>query len=764
MTHRPKHSQPGIAARNPLTLALQAATLALAAATALPVMAQVAEPAASVKKSYHIPAGPLGRALSTFAMEAGVLLSFDPALTANKQTQGLRGEYGVQDGFSVLLAGSGLSLVRQADGSYSLQAITGAAAAQLPAVKISSSYEPLNAGVSGNRRVVSQEDIDRIQANDLEDVFRKTPSVAVGGSVGIAEKVYVRGLEDALLNVTIDGATQAGVLFHHAGRLSIEPELLKQVEVHAGAGVATDGPGALGGAIRFTTKDPEDLLRPGERFGALIKGGYFDNTEGYKASVNLFGRFNDNWSGMATVAKSDSDAITDGNGTELGGTESEQTMGFAKVVGKLTDSQTVRVSYDLREDDGVRAQRPQWVISDWNPGYPLKIERETVNLGYQLNPADNPFLNLEVTVYDTQAELEQNVIGRWGVYNGSSESQGVNLRNTTQLSSHELIYGAEYRDDTVNAGPGTDPSEQEENGSVTGFFVQDLYQVTDKLLLSAGVRYDDYELTDTDNQEFEADGFSPNVGVSYQLTPTFSVNASYAEALRGRQTMETFLLDSRMNDPELEAEESENTEVGFEYYRDAFGFSGTFYRAQIDNAINDQRIPVNGVPRWVFRNIGDIETEGFDLRVSYDWTQVQVGLSYSDFDSELAGDNGDLELNAYDHGALGNTIGKTWTADVAYQVNDALELGWNGRLVESLENIRTSAGTVDKSGYAVHDIYAQWFVTPDFNVTFTVKNLFDKYYIDHATNGSFEHIPGYEGIIGLSEPGRDLRLTLSWRI
>lgn len=764
MTYRPTPSQPAIAARNPLTLALQAATLALAAATALPALAQVAEPAASVKKSYNIPAGPLGRALSTFAMEAGVLLSFDPALAANKHTPGLRGEYGVQDGFSVLLAGSGLSLVRQADGSYSLQAITGAAAAQLPTVQISSSYEPLNAGVSGNRRVVSQEDIEHIQANDLEDVFRKTPSVAVGGSVAIAEKVYVRGLEDALLNVTIDGATQAGVLFHHAGRLSIEPELLKQVEVHAGAGVATDGPGALGGAIRFTTKDPEDLLRPGERFGALIKGGYFDNTEGYKASVNVFGQLNDDWSGMATVATSDSDAITDGNGTELGGTESEQDMGYAKLVGKLTDSQTVRLSYDLRVDDGIRAQRPQWVISDWNPGYPLKIERNTANLGYQLNPADNPFLNLEATLYNTRAKLQQNVIGRWGIYNGISESQGINLRNTTQLSTHELIYGAEYRDDTVNAGPETNTNAEEEKGTVVGFFVQDLYQVTDKLLLSAGVRYDDYELTDTDDQEFEADGFSPNVGASYQLTPTLSVNASYAEALRGRQTMETFLLDSRMNDPELEAEESENTEVGFEYYRDAFGFSGTFYRARIDNAINDQRIPVNGVPRWVFRNIGDIETEGFDVRVSYDWTQVQVGLSYSDFESELVSDEGDLELNAYDHGALGNTIGNTWTADLAYQVTDTLELGWNGRLVESLENIRTSAGTVDKEGYAVHDIYAQWFVTPDFNVTFTVKNLFDKYYIDHATNGSFEHIPGYEGIVGLSEPGRDLRLTLSWRI
>src|SRR5690606_32554197 len=154
------------AAHKPLTLALQAATLALAAAVALPAPAQTTAPASTVNKSFNIPAGRLRPALSTFAMEAGVLLSFDPALTANKPSSGLRGEYGVQDGFSVLLSGSGLSLVRQGDGSYSLQAITGAAAAQLPSVKIASSYEPLNAGVSGNRRVVKEEDISRIQAND----------------------------------------------------------------------------------------------------------------------------------------------------------------------------------------------------------------------------------------------------------------------------------------------------------------------------------------------------------------------------------------------------------------------------------------------------------------------------------------------------------------------------------------------------------------------------------------------------------------------
>src|SRR5690606_36828255 len=118
------------------------------------------------------------------------------------------------------------------------------------------------------------------------------PTVSVGGSNKISQKIYVRGIEDTLLNVTIDGATQAGYLFHHQGRLAIEPDLLKQVEVSAGAGSATNGPGALGGAIRFVTKDPLDLLRPGEQIGALLKAGYVTNTKGYKASTNLFGRIN----------------------------------------------------------------------------------------------------------------------------------------------------------------------------------------------------------------------------------------------------------------------------------------------------------------------------------------------------------------------------------------------------------------------------------------------------------------------------------------
>src|SRR5690606_19896238 len=79
--------------------------------------------------------------------------------------------------------------------------------------------------------VVGQEDIEFRQANDLADILRQTPSVTVGGSLGIAQKIYVRGLEDRQLNVTIDGAPQHGTLFPHIGRASLAPEMTDMCEL-----------------------------------------------------------------------------------------------------------------------------------------------------------------------------------------------------------------------------------------------------------------------------------------------------------------------------------------------------------------------------------------------------------------------------------------------------------------------------------------------------------------------------------------------------
>ncbi|WP_246065361.1 TonB-dependent receptor domain-containing protein [Hydrocarboniclastica marina] len=604
--------------------------------------------------------------------------------------------------------------------------------------------------------VVDAQTIERLQATDLEDVFRQQPTVTVGGSVGIAQKVYVRGVEDRLLNVTIDGASQAGSIFHHIGRLAIEPELLKQVEVQDGAGRATSGPGALGGAIRFETKDPEDLLRPGEDFGVLTKLGYFSNSEGYKANTTLFGRLTDDWSAMASLSQTDHDSIEDGDGNELPGTESRQRIGFAKVVGQLPADQRVSLSFDARKDEGERAQRPQWVRSSFNPVYPLEGERHTYTVNYDFVPAQNKLVNLGLTLYHTNTNLEQDVEDRWGLYYGEVESYGFDIRNTSRAGDHELVYGVDYRKDQVNAGYDEDPDAEEESAKVHGIYVQDDFQVTDKLLVTAGLRYDDYQLEDNSGVSFDDEGFSPNLGATYEFTREFSVNASYAEALRGPTVHDAFKLEGSQNDPDLEAERARNHEVGFNYDNAGWSLSGKVYLTRIDDVIGD---PLFGPTRY--ENLGELESRGILLAVAHQWKKLRAGLTYHRNEAELDGE----ALNTYEHNGIGTSIGDTWVADLNYAFSEDLAAGWAGRFVTGIDDLDTSVGEIDKPGYGVHDLYGQWQPTgtEDLVLTLTIRNLLDKQYLDHASNEDFEPIDDYEGIVGLPEAGRDIRLGLAVR-
>ena len=604
--------------------------------------------------------------------------------------------------------------------------------------------------------VVTEESIENYQASDLADVFAGQPEVAVGGSVGIAQKVYVRGLEDPLLNVTIDGATQAGALFHHTGRLAVEPELLKRVEVEAGAGRATSGAGALGGSLRFVTKDPEDLLRPGEQVGALVKFGSYSNTDGYRASTTLFGRLNDRWSTLVSVNQSDHERFKDGDGKRIPGTDSRQQLGFAKIVGHLPGDQTLKLSHEVRTDEGERPQRPQWQISSFNRLYDLDGRRDTTTVNYGFAPSGNPLVDLGLTVYYTESELEQNVADRWGRYFGFTRSIGGDLRNSSALGSHTLTYGVDYREDRVNAGGAADRKAEEESGTVTGVYLQDDYWVTDALLLSAGVRYDDYQLDDNNDQSFSDSDVSPNANVAWEVIDGLTLKAGYAEAFRGPSTHDTFKIDRAQNDPDLKGEKARNREVGFDYIYQNFTVSGEVYRSEIQDAIAD---PLSGPV--IYQNIGDLESDGYRIGTTYHWQGLQAGLSFHSNDAEVNGE----PLTVYVHNLLGNSMGDTWVADLSYRWDRNLEFGWQGRFVQGIDGLETSVGTIDKPGYGVHDLFLHWLPTgeEDLRLTLTVKNVADKQYIDHASNADYESIPGYEGVIGLPEPGRDIRLGLALR-
>lgn len=103
----------------------------------------------------------------------------------------------------------------------------------------------------GNEQIRSAR-IERRNAATTADLFVGESAITASGGAAIAQKVFVNGIEESLLSVTIDGARQNKSAFHHTGNVLIDPALVKKVEVNAGLAPADSGPNALAGTIALS--------------------------------------------------------------------------------------------------------------------------------------------------------------------------------------------------------------------------------------------------------------------------------------------------------------------------------------------------------------------------------------------------------------------------------------------------------------------------------------------------------------------------------
>ncbi|MDN2677800.1 TonB-dependent receptor [Janthinobacterium sp. SUN033] len=101
-----------VAVSSPNTLRTRLRPLALAAMllASAGLHAQAVARAAPAVASYAIPAGPLAGALNRYAQQAGVSIVVDASRVQGLTSAGLQGSYAIDDGFAVLLRGSGYAI------------------------------------------------------------------------------------------------------------------------------------------------------------------------------------------------------------------------------------------------------------------------------------------------------------------------------------------------------------------------------------------------------------------------------------------------------------------------------------------------------------------------------------------------------------------------------------------------------------------------------------------------------------------------------
>lgn len=159
--------------------------------------------------------------------------------------------------------------------------------------------------VKGQRNApaaVERVNLNRIQQEmirDNKDLVRYSTDVGLSDSGRHQKGFAVRGVEGNRVGVSIDGVnlpdSEENSLYARYGnfnssRLSIDPELVRNIEIVKGADSFNTGSGALGGGVNYQTLQGRDLLLPERQFGVMMKNGYstrnreWTNTLGFGVS------------------------------------------------------------------------------------------------------------------------------------------------------------------------------------------------------------------------------------------------------------------------------------------------------------------------------------------------------------------------------------------------------------------------------------------------------------------------------------------------
>ena len=199
-------------------------------------------------------------------------------------------------------------------------------------------------------------------------------------------------------------------------------------------------------------------------------------------------------------------------------------------------------------------------------------------------------------------------------------------------------------------GPNTDRVE-ELSGS--GIYIQDQIDVTDRLQVRLGLRWDDFEQDLTNQRAVPAttttssdSRVSPQVGAVYLVNDGFSLYASYGEGFR-QQTGSDF--QGNQFDPNL----TESAEFGFKWdlLNSVDGMSGTITLGafQVDQSnilVNDDR-PQATAAGFFSRSAGEARSRGleFDANIETD-SGINLWFSYAYTNAEFTNSNPDADFGA----------------------------------------------------------------------------------------------------------------------
>jgi vitamin B12 transporter len=377
--------------------------------------------------------------------------------------------------------------------------------------------------------------IDTVQA-----IARVTGlNVVQSGPSGQQTSVFMRGMNSNHTMVAINGVA---IKDHSTtgGLHDIGADFIKHVtgiQVVKGSQGTLYGANAVGGVINFITTDSY-----ANSISATVGS---NNTKGITLKIH---KNIDNHSISVIADGTQSDGISVApSGTEKDGFDANN---ITINTHSKWDEVEIKTTLIRRESDA---------DLDSGTGDDLDYTAENNMNLYQLSgKVDNSLGFYNITF--SRTEYDREYVNGTEIDNYDSESNTVLLTNTILKGKYDITPGVEYEEfDGSFKNRGSYTASVDTGGENIGYFVNGNMIVSDKLLVSAGVRQDDPSLF--------GDYTTYRLGGTYDLTGALKLKGNYATSVKTPTLYEMHGSDNYgyNGNPNLQPEEAETTDIGFEY-------------------------------------------------------------------------------------------------------------------------------------------------------------------------------------------------------
>jgi hemoglobin/transferrin/lactoferrin receptor protein len=618
---------------------------------------------------------------------------------------------------------------------------------------------------------VTEEEIDRKKPATLRELFVGEPQVQVGGAIPMTQKIYVNGVEETNLTITVDGSRQNNKVFHHNGNFIIDPALLKAVTVSAGVAPADAGPGALGGSLGFETKDAADLLEEGRNFGGFVTGSWDSNSNTFGTGLSAYGRSN-GFEYLGYINYANGGNFTAGNGEEMEGTATDLLSGLGKIAYESVEGNRFELSHEQVSDDELRPFRANF----YRPGpggltvRPYDLTRQNTVFSYSDTSPEGWWDPKVVIAYSaTDLEVPDNLdvassfsVGETSSFNGKAE-------NRFALEMGSVTAGFDFYSDKA-AYEYVDPAfgyTTDEKAQNIGAYAQARLEPFERTRLSFGGRADHQWFTGVDGSDWTNAGVSGNVSGEYDIVPNFLTAKAGASHVWGG----VGLAENYIQNPDWtygagpEPATSNNLTAGLEARFNGVTLEANVFKTDIKNA----RLPTYGRPPLDPISTSllthDLDTHGWEIGGRYDWEAGFVSVKYADITGELDGFYPDSDIGRY----LTTPLGRSIMIGAGYTFVDyGLRIG--GDIEIALKNDDTLVSRPEYPdepkkplpGYEVVNAFVEWTPPsrPNFTLRADARNIFDETYTNRAAFAQDFADPALRPHL---DPGRSFRLSATMR-